>query len=112
LTEALAAGDVALAAKRFREFKADPVNAYLNVEGIMNTFGYQLMGTNHLDQAIEIFKMNVEAYQQSSNVYDSLGEAYMNKGDKELAIKNYQKSFELDPSNANAVATLKRLRGM
>jgi hypothetical protein len=35
----------------------------------------------------------------------------MNKGNKELAIKNYQKSFELDPSNANAVATLKKLRG-
>jgi len=112
LTEALAANDLALAAKRFREFKADPVNAYLNVEAIMNTFGYQLMGTNHLDQAIEIFKLNVEAYPQSSNVYDSLGEAYMNKGNKELAIKNYQKSFELDPSNANAAATVKKLSGM
>jgi predicted negative regulator of RcsB-dependent stress response len=36
----------------------------------------------------------------------------MNKGNKELAIKNYQKAFEMDPSNANAEATLKRLRGM
>jgi tetratricopeptide (TPR) repeat protein len=111
LTEAFATGDVALAAKRFREFKADPVNAYLNVEGIMNTFGYQLMGTNHLDQAIEIFRLNVEAYPQSSNVYDSLGEAYMNKGNKELAIKNYQKAFDLDPSNTNALATVKKLGG-
>ena len=35
----------------------------------------------------------------------------MNKGQKELAIKNYEKSLELDPSNANAVQMLKKLRG-
>jgi len=112
LMEALNTNDVALAAKRFREFKADPANTYLNVEGRMNSFGYRLMGMNRLDHAIEIFKLNTEAYPQSSNVWDSLGEAYMNKGNKELAIKNYEKSVELDPSNTNAVQIIKRLRGM
>jgi cytochrome c-type biogenesis protein CcmH/NrfG len=43
-------------------------------------------------------------------VYDSLGEAYMKNGDKELAIENYEKSLKLDPGNANAVEMLKRLR--
>jgi tetratricopeptide (TPR) repeat protein len=112
LMEALNANDVALAAKRFREFKADPANTYLNVENTMNSFGYRLMGMKRLDHAIEIFKLNTEAYPQSSNVWDSLGEAYMNKGNKELAIKNYEKSVELDPSNTNAVQIIKRLRGM
>lgn len=112
LMEALDANDVALAAKRFREYIKDPSNAYQNAEGVMNSFGYRLMGMNRLDQAIEMFKLNTEAYPQSSNVWDSLGEAYMNKGNKELAIKNYEKSLELDPLNANAVQMLKRLRGM
>jgi tetratricopeptide (TPR) repeat protein len=112
LTEALDANDTALAAKRFREFVKDPANAYLNVESAMNSFGYKLMGMKRLDQAVEIFKLNTEAYPQSSNVWDSLGEAYMNKGSRELAIKNYEKSLELDPSNGNAVQMLKRLRGM
>ena len=110
LMEALHTKDMALVAKRFREYKADPANTYLNVENAMNSFGYRLMGMNQLDHAIEIFKLNTEAYPQSSNVWDSLGEAYMNKGDKELAIKNYEKSLELDPSNSNAVDRLKRLR--
>ena len=112
LMEALDANDLALAAKRFREFVADPANAYLNVEAVVNSFGYRLMGMHRLDQAIEIFKLNTEAYPQSGNVWDSLGEAYMNKGNKELAIKNYEKSLELDPSNTNAVQMLKKLRGM
>ena len=112
LMEALNANDVAQAAKRFREFIKDPANAYLNVENATNSFGYKLMGMKRLDDAIEIFKLNTEAYPQSSNVWDSLGEAYMNKGDKELAIKNYEKSLALDSSNTNAVEMLKKLRGM
>lgn len=111
LMDAFSANDVQLAAKRFREFKNDPANTYLNTEATMNSFGYKLMGMKRLDEAIEIFKLNTEAYPQSSNVWDSLGEAYMNKGNKELAIKNYEKSLELDSSNGNAVQMLKRLRG-
>lgn len=58
----------------------------------------------------EIFKLNVETYPQSGNVYDSLAEAYMAKGEKDLAIKNYEKSLELDPKNTNAVEMLKKLK--
>ncbi len=110
LMEALNAKDITLAQRRFREFRADPANFYLNVEGQVNTFGYTLIGMNRLEDAIEVFKLNVEAYPQSSNVYDSLGEAYMKHGDIQLAIKNYEKSLELDPQNAGAVIALKELR--
>ncbi len=46
----------------------------------------------------------------SFNVYDSLGEAYMAKGDKENAIKNYKKSLELNPDNENAKDMLQQLQ--
>ena len=61
-------------------------------------------------EAIEIFKLNAETYPQSNNVYDSLGEAYMTNGDKELAIRNYQRAVELNPQNTNAIEMLKKLR--
>jgi Tfp pilus assembly protein PilF len=60
-------------------------------------------------EAIEIFKLSVEAYPESYNTWDSLAEAYMDHGDKELAIQNYKKSLEVDPKNANAVNKLKQL---
>ena len=86
----------------------DPKN--ILEEGGVNQLGYQLLRNNRIPDAIKIFKLNVELYPESSNVYDSLGEAYMKNGDKELAIKNYEKSLELNPDNDNAIQMLKRLR--
>ena len=54
--------------------------------------------------------MNVELFPASSNVYDSLDEAYMESGERELAIELYERSLELNPENANAVAKLEELR--
>ncbi|MDQ5928620.1 MAG: hypothetical protein QG594_394, partial [Bacteroidota bacterium] len=70
-------------------------------EGDMNRVGYLLLTAGKKKEAIEIFKINVAAYPKSGNAYDSLGEAYLADGDKKLAIENYSKSIELDPTNEN-----------
>jgi tetratricopeptide (TPR) repeat protein len=74
-----------------------------------NTVGYQLLGMNALAEAIAIFMLNVSAFPASSNTYDSIGEAYMNNGDYELAIDNYQKVFEKLPGDLNINSTFKKL---
>jgi CubicO group peptidase (beta-lactamase class C family) len=80
-------------------------------ENQMNRLGYDLLyGARRVQDAIAVFKLNVEDYPQSFNVYDSLGEAYMVNGDKDLAIKNYQHSLELNPDNSNGVEMLKKLQ--
>ena len=81
-------------------------------ENNINAAGYKLLGKNQIEDAIDVFKMNVKLYPESSNVYDSLGEAYMKNGDKELAVENYKKSLELDPKNENAKLMLKKLAEM
>ena len=53
--------------------------------------------------------VNVFLYPNSANVYDSVAEAYAVNGNRELAIKNYKRSLELDPKNTNAVEQLKKL---
>jgi cytochrome c-type biogenesis protein CcmH/NrfG len=50
------------------------------------------MQEKKLGLAIAILKINTELYPRSANAFDRLGEAYMNNGDKELAIKSYKKA--------------------
>lgn len=79
-------------------------------EAQMNQLGYRLLGMKRGKDAIEVLKLNVEDHPNSANAYDSLGEAYMEGGEKELAIKSYQRSIELNPNNTNGAAVLKKLR--
>ena len=89
--------------------KATPPPYEVN-ENTLNLLGYQLLDAGKTDDAIQVFKLNVEEYPKSSNPYDSLGEAYMKAGKKDLAIENYTKSVELDPKNQNGIDMLKKLR--
>ncbi len=97
------------AISKYREIKANTKEEYYFDEASFNALGYRLIGQGKIKEAIEIFKLNVEAYPESWNVYDSLGEAYMNDGQKELAIKYYKKSLELNPDNENGKGMLRRL---
>ncbi len=67
------------------------------------------MNSGKIDEAIEIFKLNIEAYPEAFNVYDSMGEALMEKGETEQAIENYKKSLEINPGNENGISKLKEL---
>jgi CubicO group peptidase (beta-lactamase class C family) len=78
-------------------------------EGEMNRAGYNLLQAEKVKEAIEIFKLNVTSFPKSSNAYDSLGEAYAKDGNKELAIKNYKKSVELNPKNVAGAKILEEL---
>jgi CubicO group peptidase (beta-lactamase class C family) len=80
-------------------------------ENSLNSTGYRLMGQKKSTDAIEIFKLNVRLHPDSWNAYDSLGEAYMDQGDKPLAIQNYEKSLQLNPKNGGAAVALKKLQG-
>jgi tetratricopeptide (TPR) repeat protein len=99
------------AVERFQSMKSisRTIYRYDVGEQEINTLGYRLLRGDKTDEAIEIFKLNVSEHPKSWNVYDSLGEAYMKKGQKEPAIENYRKSLELNPNNANAQDMLKKL---
>jgi tetratricopeptide (TPR) repeat protein len=101
--------NVEAAIKQYREMKSTQASAYDFGEEELNHLGYQLLEMKRFKDAIRILELNVEVYPLSANVYDSLGEAYMDDGNKELAIKNYKKSLELEPANSNAVEKLKKL---
>jgi uncharacterized protein len=64
-------------------------------ENVLNGYGYRLMGNNKFDEAIVVFKRNVELYPGSANVYDSLGEGYESAGKLDLASQNFQKAIDM-----------------
>ena len=109
LSATISSGGIEQAIQRYHDLKIVAPSTYNFDEDQLNTLGYELIRAKKFQEAIRILQLNVEAYPQSSNVYDSLGEAYMDKGDKRRAIANYRKSLELNPKNRNAVAMIQKL---
>jgi uncharacterized protein len=68
-------------------------------EPLINQLGYQSLFAERFDEAITIFKTNVERYPGSANVYDSLAEAYERTGKLELAAPLYEKAHTLGQQN-------------
>jgi CubicO group peptidase (beta-lactamase class C family) len=106
LHETMRSRGIQAAVAQYHELKRTRASDMDFAESQLNVLGYELLQTGRIDEAIEIFKLNVEAFPAQSNPYDSLGEAYMKAGKKDLAIKNYAKSLELNPANRHAVEQL------
>jgi CubicO group peptidase (beta-lactamase class C family) len=110
--ELLSAGKISEAIDGYRKIKKNqPGNASVG-ENRINNLGYTLMRQKKLPEAIALFKLNVEFYANAWNTYDSLAEAYMTNGDKDLAIANYKQSLELNPQNSNGREMLKKLEAV
>jgi CubicO group peptidase (beta-lactamase class C family) len=97
----------------YRKQKNDQKNKSVpgTSDSFLNNLGYFLLGKGRIKDSISILKLAVEEYPMSSNTFDTYAEALMKDGQKELAIKNYKRSLELDPKNTNAVEQLKILEG-
>jgi tetratricopeptide (TPR) repeat protein len=102
-------GKMAEGVELFVKNKEEHIRSNPSLETSLTILGYRHLRKEEYNSAIPIFKLIVEIFPQSSNAYDSLGEAYMLNGNRELAILNYEKSLELNPDNTNAVNMLKRL---
>lgn len=79
-------------------------------EADLNTAGYDLLGANKVNEAVEVFKLNVKLFPDSWNTYDSLGEAYAAAGNKKEAIENYEKSIKLNPKSDSGREALAKLK--
>jgi tetratricopeptide (TPR) repeat protein len=97
------------AIRQYASLKAAKHSNYDFDEDQLNALGYKLIAAKKFKEAARIFELNVRAYPQSANAYDSLGEAYMDEGDVARAIANYRTSLRLNPNNGNAVTRLAKM---
>jgi thiol-disulfide isomerase/thioredoxin len=86
------------------------LSEFVNGSRELNTFGYVKLRAKKYDEAIYIFDLNTKLFPYKDNVYDSLGEAYFEAKNFELALKNYQKALELNAENENAKTMVEKIK--
>jgi tetratricopeptide (TPR) repeat protein len=73
-----------------------------NIEAEINDQGYKFMQLKKFDEAIKVFTLNTELFPNAWNTWDSLADAYMKKGEKQIALGYFRKSIQLNPQNGYA----------
>jgi beta-lactamase regulating signal transducer with metallopeptidase domain len=96
--------------KVFHKMKKPGAGDYLFDEKEFNTLGYMFLYNKKVDEAIAVFKLNVDEYPDSWNVYDSLGEALMVAGKYDKSKKYYEKALSMNPEAESAKKALQKLK--
>ena len=92
-------GAASNATQLFREARKRDPRAFLFPEAILNQLAYTRLQDGDIDDAVDLFKLNVEAYPTSSNAQDSLADGYAARGQNDLALAAEQKCLELLPAD-------------
>jgi tetratricopeptide (TPR) repeat protein len=65
-------------------------------ESWVNTMGYNFLQSKMNDKAYAFFKLNIDNYPKSENVFDSMGDFYIVTRDKGKAIDCFRKALSLE----------------
>jgi dienelactone hydrolase len=103
-------GGGARATQLFRQARQRDRNIFLFPESILNQLAYARLQSGDNDDAVELFKLNVEAYSTSSNAHDSLADGYIALGQNDLALAAEQRCLELLPADTINEAFKAQLR--
>ena len=102
-------GGVDRARKMYDEARSRDKTIVLFPETEMNLLGYQILRDDKPNAAVTVFQMNVEAYPNSANVYDSLSDAYLELGNRDEALKYAQKALAALEKDTNSTPQFKQL---
>lgn len=96
--------------KKYWQLKKNEAHQFNFREIHLNNLGYSYLDKGEIQKAIAVFKLNVEAYPNSANVYYSYGEALLKANRKTETIKMYEKSIELNPDNEYVKNKLNKIK--
>lgn len=88
-------GGPAKARDLFDQARRAKSDVLLFPEGELNGYGYELLQQGKAEDAIIVFRMNVDAYPESANTYDSLSDAYLAAGKRDEALKFAEKTLQV-----------------
>jgi tetratricopeptide (TPR) repeat protein len=110
LFELIDQGDDEAAIRAVLDDRSSASPKYFFIENDINGYGYFFLQQDKVEQAITMFRINVELFPESWNVYDSLGEALLRAGSTDEAVAMYERSLVLNPDNANGRDALAKIR--
>lgn len=97
----------------YHQLKKDEYDHYkFEDDRELNQYGYSLLMTDKIEEALEIFKLLVAEFPKVANTFDSLGEAYLLAGNEELSLLNYEKSVAMDPNNHHGINQINKIKGL
>jgi len=94
--------DVAVVVHLLKTLRHSQPNAAMVTEDNINNLGYSLMGAKLYPQALAVLRLNAEEFPNSTNVWDSLADAYFHNGDVSNAVLNYKKALATDEHYSNS----------
>ncbi len=95
----------------YKKLKETNPNGYnFENEDQLTMYGYGFLWNDQRSEALQVFQLIAEQFPESSNAYDSLGEAYLALGKKEESLRNYQKSLAMNPDNYNAEDFIEKIQ--
>ena len=87
-------GGAARLGKQLREARTRGKPFPLAPEQAINLLGYEFMDGGRVKDAIQLFELNVQAYPDSANTYDSLADAYLAAKDPAKASEYARKALD------------------
>jgi tetratricopeptide (TPR) repeat protein len=81
----------------------------VNIESGINTQGLKFLELKKFDEAIKVLTLNTQLFPNSWNTWDSLAEAYMQKGEAHIATGFFNKSIALNPNNSYAKEMVEKM---
>lgn len=100
------------AIKQYRELKQTQADKYDFREHLLDELGWDLVENKKNNEAVEIFKLNIESFPKSPNAFDSLGEVYFLNKNYDLALVNFKIFLKLDPQSDHAKEMIEKIEAV
>jgi tetratricopeptide (TPR) repeat protein len=110
MLHAVQTADLATAIALYHERKRTAPQEYSWSEVELDELAVALRLMDRMDDALEVYGMNIELHPDASRPYASIADAYLRIGDTARAIANFERALALNPQNAQAAEMLRRLR--
>jgi len=111
VSKMLDAKGVPAAIALYRSLKATAPNEYNFSPGQLDLLGHVLIARHRLPEALPFFRLNVELFETTPGVLESLGQAMALANDREAALAAYHHALEVTPASSEAREMVRHLEG-